>query len=246
MPSSWASQISPIMTIILAMSPRSILDIGAGFGKYGVLCREYLDVVRSARSSPTYPPPRRVTIDCIEAWSHYVSPIHTYVYDNVYVGGATGVLSTLSAGAYDLALVVDVLEHFGVEEGRQLMEATLRVAGAALVATPTTDMPQGATFGNEYERHRSHWTPGQLRKLAAGSRFFRSLSAHTGHICLLSSDVALVSRVSRQVRAFAWIACRTSLLERCHLRQPLRRLFRRDALPSGSPWREPGGERRGG
>jgi len=112
MPSSWPSQISPIMNIVLAMAPRTILDIGPGFGKYGVLCREYLDIVPGSRSSSTYPPPRRVTIDCIEAWPDYISPIHSYVYDDVYVGDARAVLPDLGAGAYDLAPFVDVLEHF--------------------------------------------------------------------------------------------------------------------------------------
>jgi hypothetical protein len=234
------------MTIILAMSPESILDIGAGFGKYGILCREYLDVVRGARSSRTYPPPKRLTIDCIEAWPDYISPIHTYTYDNVYVGDARAILPTLGAGTYDLALVIDVLEHFAGDDAAHMLSSVLRVAGAALVATPATDMPQGATFGNEYECHRSHWTARELRRLAPASRFFRSLFAHTGHICLLSHDAEALGRVSRRVRQFAWMGYRASLLERLYLRKPLRRLFRRGRVPSGPPLTEQGSEGRGG
>ena len=32
------------MDIIIALKPFSVLDIGSGFGKYGVLCREYLEL----------------------------------------------------------------------------------------------------------------------------------------------------------------------------------------------------------
>ena len=32
------------MDINIALKPFSILDIGSGFGKYGVLCREYLEL----------------------------------------------------------------------------------------------------------------------------------------------------------------------------------------------------------
>ena len=238
MPSSWPSQISPIMTIILAMAPRTVLDIGPGFGKYGVLCREYLDIVPGSRSSPTYPPPRRIRIDCIEAWPDYVSPLHHYIYDHVYVGDARLILPNLAAGAYDLALFVDVLEHCSAREGRRLTNLALEVAPLLLVATPTTDIPQGASFGNDYERHLSRWTPRELRALAPACRFFRNppwRAVHAGHICLLSADDSILSHVARRVRALTWVAYRTTLLESLHLRDPIRRLLRRSRLASAPP-----------
>ena len=44
MPSSQHYHISKIMDLIININPMSILDIGTGFGKYGVLCREYLEL----------------------------------------------------------------------------------------------------------------------------------------------------------------------------------------------------------
>ena len=44
MPTSDMHNIVPILTIMQHLQPRSVLDIGCGFGKYGVLLREYLDI----------------------------------------------------------------------------------------------------------------------------------------------------------------------------------------------------------
>ncbi len=43
MPTSHLYQISDILEIISLIRPRSVLDVGVGFGKYGLLAREYLE-----------------------------------------------------------------------------------------------------------------------------------------------------------------------------------------------------------
>ena len=50
-------------------------------------------------------------IDCIEAFEKYITPAHKYIYNNIYIGNATGILPALDHH-YDLILMVDVLEHF--------------------------------------------------------------------------------------------------------------------------------------
>lgn len=44
LPSSQYYHISKILELIIAIDPSSVLDVGTGFGKYGVLCREYLEL----------------------------------------------------------------------------------------------------------------------------------------------------------------------------------------------------------
>ena len=44
MPSSQHYHISKIMDLIISVKPFSVLDVGSGFGKYGVLCRKYLEL----------------------------------------------------------------------------------------------------------------------------------------------------------------------------------------------------------
>jgi len=41
MPSSHLLQLNEIMQLIFLTKPQSLLDIGVGFGKYGVLAQEY-------------------------------------------------------------------------------------------------------------------------------------------------------------------------------------------------------------
>lgn len=42
MPTSWYQAVSVILDKVIEERPESILDIGVGFGKYGVMLREAL------------------------------------------------------------------------------------------------------------------------------------------------------------------------------------------------------------
>jgi len=44
MPTSHPFQLDDIVQLIIETAPLSILDIGVGFGKYGLLAREYLEI----------------------------------------------------------------------------------------------------------------------------------------------------------------------------------------------------------
>ena len=71
MPTSGSTQISTILQLAQNISPTSILDIGIWLGKYGFLCREYLDVSneRLSRSEWT------TTINGIEIFERYRNPV---------------------------------------------------------------------------------------------------------------------------------------------------------------------------
>ncbi len=82
MPSSQHYHISKIMDLIIALKPKSVLDIGAGYGKYGVLCREYLELWDGRQNYHE----RLRRIDSVEIFEKYVTPLHKYVYDHIYIG----------------------------------------------------------------------------------------------------------------------------------------------------------------
>jgi hypothetical protein len=44
MPTSDVCNVPSILTVVGNLQPQSILDIGCGFGKYGMLMREYLEL----------------------------------------------------------------------------------------------------------------------------------------------------------------------------------------------------------
>jgi hypothetical protein len=140
MPTSEHWQIPWIVDLIAREQPASVLDLGAGYGKYGVLTREYAAPSR---------------LDAVDA-----NPPRYPVYDHVYLGDLRELERLLPADAprYDLALFVDAIEHLEKAEAWTLLEALTRRARRVLVATPWGFRPQEVP-GQPYETHRSGWYP---------------------------------------------------------------------------------------
>lgn len=176
MPSSQFHQLNEIVEAIVLTRPRSVLDVGVGFAKYGVLTREYLDrgwcqpegVERTCR------------VDGIEGFSAYVTPLHRLVYDHLYVGDAREILPRLEVH-YDLALLIDVIEHFEMPDGMRVLHELSRHATNILVSTPRVFHTQHAVHGNEMEIHRSHWRP----------EHFRSFTPH----CFIPNEVSVICMI---------------------------------------------------
>jgi SAM-dependent methyltransferase len=154
MPTSQFRQLNEIVEAIVFSRPRSVLDIGVGYAKYGVLTREYLDH-GWCRPEGTN---RTCRVDGIEGFPAYVSPLHSLVYDHLYVGDAREILPRLQVH-YDLALLIDVIEHFEMEDGVRLLNELSRHASNILISTPRRFSAQEAVYGNQLEIHRSHWRP---------------------------------------------------------------------------------------
>ncbi len=136
----------------MLLKPQSLLDIGIGFGKFGFLAREYLEIWDGRN---TYGDWQR-RIDGIEANPDYVTDLQRQIYDNIYIGDALKVLPTLDH-IYDLIIMVDVLEHFTPEDGQKLFSECRRKSRSILISTPKVVTAQDDVFNNEYERHRSQW-----------------------------------------------------------------------------------------
>lgn len=145
MPTSFWEQIDTVMRVLHETGPyESIIDIGAGYGKYGHLCREYLDHY-----------PWRMQIDAIEAFPQYLSRIGFHGYNAVF---SEDILKVKPGRRYDLALMIDVIEHFEKDKGYAAIDHVLSYADKILLATPRKPGEQGAEYGNEYETHRSEWS----------------------------------------------------------------------------------------
>jgi len=160
MPTSHWMQLNELVTVLRAADPKCVLDIGVGYGKFGVLAREYLELWDGRNDYET----RDRRIDGIEIFSAYQNPIYTWVYDNVYYGDASIVAPELST-KYDLVLMIDVLEHFDRESGIRLLKGLLERGQGVLVSTPHQPSAQGAAFGNEHETHVSKWGLQDLQDL---------------------------------------------------------------------------------
>jgi len=149
MPSSEPWRLSAIAEFIKRMQPGSVLDIGAGFGKWGVLVREYTDIYKRRYDKTKW----QVRIDGIEIFGAYES-VPWGVYDNVYVGNAVEILPSL--GNYDLIISVEVLEHIKRENGLRMLANIKAKSKRFLVSySNTTHLPM---MGNQAEAHISKWS----------------------------------------------------------------------------------------
>jgi hypothetical protein len=134
--------------------PESVLDVGTGFGRWGVLCREFLDAWEGREARALW----KVRIEGIEAFSSCLTPVHGYVYDRLHIGDAVEILPTL--GTYDVVYLGDVVEHQTRPRAWALLETALvHARQAAIVTIPIGDnWPQHAgADGNWFHAHRSVW-----------------------------------------------------------------------------------------
>lgn len=153
MPASQPRSLSSIHDLILVLNPSSVIDVGVGHGKTGVLVREYLDIMKERYERSAW----QARIYGIEGHAEYRNPLWTYAYDEVRVGDALEEIGKLPA--VDLVVALDIWEHFEPEYAARMLDACLERGVYLLIATPMRPRPQGDVFGNAYERHVSQWSP---------------------------------------------------------------------------------------
>ncbi len=187
MPTSYLYQLNEITELIVLLAPQSILDIGVGFGKYGVLTREYLEF-RDGRLK-LYDWQRRV--DGIEIFSPYLTPLQEFVYDHIYVGNALEILPGLNQ--YDLILLIDVIEHLSQPDGVKLLRQCQQTAKNTIVSTPVEFFPQKGAYGNSNEAHLTFWPPKSFKPFSPHMFIPNAYST----ICLIGEDAP---RLHKQLR----------------------------------------------
>ncbi len=158
MPTSDYHQISDVLHVVEQLQPRTVLDIGVGFGKWGMLCRKLLEIYQGRVAKATW----ELQVDGIEINEPYRNPLWQLAYDHVYIGDALKILPTLPQ--YDLIVCCDVIEHFDKPDGHALIRHILAHCKTAIITSPRGYTPQADIYENEHERHRSGW----LQKDLAG------------------------------------------------------------------------------
>lgn len=175
MPSSRPELIPFVINLVMQLQPRSILEIGTGFGKYGMLFREYLDIWGAAADPGRLAPQNwQVRIDGIEYFESYITDLQRHIYDRIIIGDAMDEIDRLPS--YDLVFLGDVIEHFPKEDGQLLLKKCLTHANRmVIVTTPNYFNPQGAEYGNTKETHHCLWTR-------------EDFAVHPGAKCFLVAD----------------------------------------------------------
>jgi hypothetical protein len=159
MPSSHFFQLNEIMELICLSDPKSLLDIGVGFGKFGFLAREYLELWDGWKNYHA----RKRRIDGIEIFKDYLTPVHDFIYDHVYVGNALELVPNLEI-KYDLIILIDVLEHFVYKEAIELLNICRQKSKNILISVPKNCLGQGAVFGNPFEEHKTQFKEEDFRQ----------------------------------------------------------------------------------
>jgi hypothetical protein len=140
------------------LNPQSILEVGVGFGKWGVIAREYLEAWQGRFRREEW----RVRIEGIEIFDGYRNPVWAAVYDQIYLGDAAQLLHRL--GKFDVGLICDVIEHIEKPAGRELIDRLLSHCQTVILTTPLSFWPQGEEHGNVSQKHLCLWQPEDFRE----------------------------------------------------------------------------------
>ena len=171
MPSSDTGTLGQVLNICLELNPNTILDIGCGFGKYGFLLREYLDVCRGNYPRIDW----KKKIDAVEIFPPYITALQKEIYNKIWIQPIEEFVTKESLD-YGLILFLDVIEHLSKKEGVNLLRKLVAEKNPLLVVTPRDFRVQGTSHGNIHETHLSHWKRKDFRKIGE-TQFFRNKRA---------------------------------------------------------------------
>jgi hypothetical protein len=151
--SNWQN-ISFDIEVIRTIHPKKILDVGVGFGRWGILCREFLDVWDGRFSPQDW----QTEIIGIEAFKEYIQQYHSVFYSRIIHSDVLEYLSSTKE-TFDLIIIGDVLEHFQKDQGKLFLDLCLSKGKYVLLNVPIgSTWPQEMINGNPYEEHKSRWT----------------------------------------------------------------------------------------
>ncbi len=158
MASSDTAQISTIVDLIQILNPKSILDIGCGWGKYGFLSREYL--------MGMYWDKNTVLIEAVEGYEKNINLMQREIYNNIYICNALDFDKYLRK-EYELILIIDVFEHFTKEDGVKIIEKLREKTRNLLISIPryVTVQKGYSDDTSKFEEHRAFWTRKMFKEL---------------------------------------------------------------------------------
>lgn len=159
MPSSHYITITTILKEIMRLNPlpKKVLDVGIGFGKWGFLLREMLDIqaLRYEKASWSH------IIDGVEIFENYIKEYHHYFYDNIFITD----IRTLQYQEYDLVIFGDIIEHLPKEEAIHIIRYAQQRAIHVFLSTPLGFQKQGECLGNVHETHLCGFEQDDFEKL---------------------------------------------------------------------------------
>jgi hypothetical protein len=183
MASSYPNQIPVIIHVIQQLKPKTILDIGKGFGKYGFLIHEFAGVDNRQRPDPqrTLAQQSGIAIDAVDINPDYSWPHISHLYREVKIGDVGSLYQSLPH--YDLILMTDVIEHLDKTVALEMVKFFVGRGSTMLISTPV-DYFQQDLYESEAEHHISHWTK---KDFEMPGMFVDRQNVYPGRIFLVSA-----------------------------------------------------------
>lgn len=147
--------LTPAARAIISIKPKSVLEIGVGIGKWGVLVREYAEMWADHRF---YKGEWQADIVGIEIHEGYRNPVWD-VYNRVIVGNALDLAKTMDwdGSRFDLGIMIDVIEHIEKSQAAEYLAWLMTKCEKLLISYSNHD--QQGVRDNKYEDHISKWAP---------------------------------------------------------------------------------------
>jgi len=146
---------------IVEQRPSSVLDAGLGFGLWGGLLRQYLDVW-NGRVQPWEWATR---IDGIEIDEKRVQAHARALYTEILIGDIRRVVPRrMAQRPYDVVLFGDVIEHLPKSDGHALLETTVRLTRKLVVVRIPLGDGWRREGREEPDHHRSQWYPADFAR----------------------------------------------------------------------------------
>ena len=187
---------------LMKMEPARVLDIGVGFGRWGIMIREFCEVWFNKVHAKDW----EIDIQGIEAFEPNIEDHQRLFYSKIHIGDAADVLPGLD-GRFDVILYGDVLEHFKRDVALKMLETSLDRAHYVMVNIPLgEEWEQEEMYGNPYEAHLSEWTPEDFRAMD-----------------LSGKRPSWTSRVAPSACSSCLARTRRTCAARCSRRRPARR-----------------------
>jgi len=188
MPSSDFNMIPKVLSVALAIKPMSILDVGAGNGRYGFLFRECFDWNWGRLNKRTW----ELDLQGVEIDPNYLTDVHKYVYNKIYICNWLGCEIKRS---FDLIYLGDILEHWPDGQWEKALEKAKEFSRYTLVVAPNWagSLEQQSWHGHDQEKHWSLLSPQKVggRCLFANSKMFMCVFDNVNSGVLESKDICL-------------------------------------------------------
>jgi len=184
--------IGDILDLLVLNEPKTIVDIGTGFGKWGFLSRLYLELEPHKKEN------WEIQIDGIEIFSSYLTLLREF-YSSIQIAD----MQDCKIANYDIALCIGVIEHIPKKEGLNFLTKLIQNNKSVIVTSPKGFKKQGALWGNIHETHVTGWSQKDFKKLGLKTKVIKK------RIIAFSSNL----RTTKPLRKFLPLSIRRFLLK---------------------------------